>query len=130
MKGDSERRKERRTEFATKVEISRSDEGGWCKAIARDISAGGMFLQTDFECSLQNEMTVRFLLPGTTSHLEVRGQVARRDVSDSDDVSGMVGVGLKFLDTPPWVLDELRRFVEGGLKTNDCLGVPVMDDPE
>lgn len=128
MMATDDRRREHRIEFATRVEVSKGKPGEWCKAIARDISAGGMFLHTDFECSLQDELTIRFLLPETSSHLELTGRVARRDLAETDDVLGMVGVGLEF-ESPGWILEELKRFVEAGLKTGEC-GIVPAEKPE
>lgn len=120
MKGDEDRRRERRSSFAANVEVAKDKGDGWCKAIARDVSAVGMYLQTDFECSLMDEMTIRFLLPDTTAYMQMKGRVARRDLSEADSVEGMVGVGLEFQDSPGWALEELRRYVEDSLKSNDC----------
>jgi len=118
--GNDDRRREKRTPFAANVEVAKGGAGGWCKAIARDVSAAGMFLQTDFECSLMDEMTIRFLLIDTSFYMEVRGRVARRDLTEDDSVDGMVGVGLEFKDTPGWVLEELRRYVEDSLASDSC----------
>jgi len=122
---EQERRREPRREFAANVEVMK--DHGWIKAVARDISTAGMYLQTDLESSFVDVMTVRFLLPDSSSHLEVKGRVARRENEGAGQDSKLIGVGLEFVETTEWVLAELRSFVEGSLRSDGCGVAPIED---
>lgn len=108
----NERRKATRRRFTGEVELLEEVRGLPGTAMARDISVTGMFLQTMAPWEQDEAMTIRFLLPSSSSHLEVQGKVVRRQGPGPDVDSEKVGVAIAFDEIPEWVLEEVRRYVD------------------
>lgn len=106
-----ERRTERRRKVRHPVEVDQEFAGRRFVATARDIGAAGMFLASPEPFVPGDFVRVRFVLPGTSSHIALEAQVVRIDAGDPGK-GEEPGVGVRFLDAPDWVVAEVRRFVE------------------
>ena len=111
--GAEERRRAERHELGREAEIFERVGGQWGKAFARDVSRVGMFLQTMSEGYRAGQMlTVRFHLPTTDIHVEVRGRVVRVVPVEQGAESDPAGVAIEFLDVAGWAMDEVVHFIE------------------
>ena len=107
----TERRSSQRRPFTGEVEILEQFRGHSGTAIARDISATGMFLITMAPYRLGESVSVRFLLPSSSCHIEVAGCVIRLQPPEEGLNPSMVGVVLRFDDADNWALSEVGRYV-------------------
>ena len=93
------RRKHPRASFATQIECKEC----MTLAFARDISVGGMFVETDQPLPVGSRLNLRFNLeeqdPITVAAAEVTYQV------------GKMGVGVQFVDVAPEDLKRIERYV-------------------
>ncbi len=111
--GVEERRRAERHELGREAEIFERVDGRWGKAFARDVSRVGMFLQTMSEGYRAGQLlTVRFHLPTTDVHVEVRGRVVRVVPPAQHSEGDPAGVAIEFLDVAEWAMDEVVRFIE------------------
>lgn len=111
-----ERRTERRRKFRHEVEVEQEFAGRRFTATIRDIGAAGMFVASPEPFVAGDFIRVRFQLPRTTSHIVLEAQVVRTQDAGPDREAG---VGVRFLDTPEWVVAEVRRFVEEAARVDD-----------
>jgi hypothetical protein len=58
----------------------------------KDISAGGLFIETDTALFINQELVITFFLPGAKKPIKIRGKVVRTDPK---------GFGIKFDDLLP-----------------------------
>ena len=72
---------------------------GECQGIARNISAGGMFVEMAEPLPLGSTVKVHFSLPEATSELVARGEVKRHyflHFSDDTGLRALTGMGVRF----------------------------------
>jgi hypothetical protein len=72
---------------------------GGCPGIARNISTGGMFLETREPLPLGSEVSVHFAMPGTPGELVAHGQVRRHyflQFNAEDGPRALTGMGVRF----------------------------------
>ena len=108
----NERRSASRRPFQGEVEILEEVHGHSGTAIARDISVTGMFLMTMAPYRMDDAVTIRFLLPSSSCHIEITGRVIRVEKARKGLAPTEVGVALRFDNADEWALAEVNRFVE------------------
>ena len=118
----NERRSTSRRRFKGEVEILEEVRGHSGTAIARDISVTGMFLMTMAPYQVNDAVTVRFMLPSSSCHIEIVGQVILVNQPSENVEPTDTGVALQFDDADEWALEEVNRYVEkapriGGMVT-------------
>lgn len=90
-----------------------SDTYGQHRCIARNISSGGMFLETGDPLPLGSLIRVHFVMEGGQGEITVQAQVKNHyflNYQDNDRLKTTVGMGVKFLS-----------FEENGhQELNDC----------
>jgi uncharacterized protein (TIGR02266 family) len=97
----ADRRTAKRVSLVTQI---RTTVGGeTLVGYSKDISTGGVFVETEEPPEKGAEVTLRFRLSEDSPILEVRAAVAYR-------MSGE-GMGLRFLDPPPELLRAIEQFV-------------------
>jgi len=97
----ADRRRAKRVSLVTQI---RTLEGGeTLVGYSKDISTGGVFVETEDPPEKGTELTLRFRLAEDSPILEVRAVVAYR-------MSGE-GMGLRFLDPPAELLKAIEAFV-------------------
>jgi len=79
------RREHYRKSFLTAVDYSNQD--GVYKDFTKDISFGGVFIETSTPFSVGQEISLTFPIPNQQKHIKVTGEIAR--ISDQ-------GIGVKF----------------------------------
>jgi uncharacterized protein (TIGR02266 family) len=96
-----DRRLHRRVSLVTQIRTV--VDGKTLVGYSRDISSGGVFVETENPAAKGSEVTLRFKLRETSAILEVRALVVYALAGE--------GMGLKFLDPPPEVRRVLEQFV-------------------
>ena len=99
MPVSTERRSASRIDKVFRVLLSH-DETGDQWAIARNISAQGMFVEMAEPLPLRSKVVVRFTLPSEDAAICAVARVQNHyylQYSDADGLRGLCGVGLKFL---------------------------------
>jgi len=85
-----------------------SHDGGELKAFARNISEGGLFIETNDALEIGSRLTLSFTLPGQSSPLVVPGEVVRRIELRSDF---RFGLGVQFRGLPPTSREQILDFL-------------------
>jgi len=97
----ADRRTAKRVSLVTQI---RTGVGGeTLVGYSKDISTGGVFVETEDPPEKGAEVTVRFRLSEEAPILEVRAAVAYRMTGE--------GMGLRFLNPPPELLRAIEEFV-------------------
>jgi len=88
-----------------------SEEYGEIGAVARNISLGGMLIETPSIPPLGSEVRIRFQIPDSDASIIVRGEVKNHYVFNYSDAGAMRwarGIGVKFLEFLSEGADQLR----------------------
>jgi len=78
-----------------------SEEFAEIRAIARNISAGGMLIETPFPPALGTEVRIHFQIPDSQASIMVRAEVKNHYVfnySENGDPKVARGMGVRFLE--------------------------------
>ena len=76
-----------------------SDDFGECQGIARNISAGGMFVEMMDPLPLGSVIRIHFVIPDSQGELVARGEVKRQYFLQFSDALGpraLTGMGVRF----------------------------------
>jgi hypothetical protein len=76
-----------------------SDAFGECQGIARNISAGGIFVEMAEPLPLGSRVKVHFMVPDSQGELVARGEVKRHYFLQFSDAAGpraLTGMGVRF----------------------------------
>lgn len=103
------RRREPRAEVEFEVHYRTAQE--FLAAYSRNISRGGIYIQTQHPLQLAQEALIRFTLPGMPHRFEVNGVVVWINFPTAHH-SFPAGMGMKFLDLDP----KARRLISGFIK--------------
>ncbi|HOU55114.1 MAG TPA: PilZ domain-containing protein [Myxococcota bacterium] len=106
-----DRRRARRRRFRGSVEVLEEVRGRTGVAMARDISVRGMFLQTLSPWEIGDRVSIRFLLPSSSSYLVLEGIVVRVQRPSPEVPPEDVGAALTFEGAEEWVIQEVDRYV-------------------
>ncbi len=104
-----ERRKDERGPAVIEIQYRSAQE--FLSAYTQNISGGGLFVQTSRLVSLNDEVLLRFTLPGVSHHFEVTGLV----VWSNPTLKATVGMGIKFLKIAPAEAALIDNFVKAAL---------------
>ncbi len=96
-----------RIECSLPVEMDRGQQTTW--ATARNLSRGGLFVETPQPVDLEMEVGLRFALPEVAHEFCPTAQVIWRNEQDSDEL--VTGVGLRFLEIDGAAEHELDEYV-------------------
>lgn len=78
--------------------------------LIKNISCGGIFVDTLQPHDIGEIVTLRFTFPGGSSATEVEGVVRWKREGGSSGASS--GIGVKLIDLPPTVCDDINRYIE------------------
>ncbi|MBP7125668.1 PilZ domain-containing protein [Myxococcota bacterium] len=106
-----DRRRAKRRRFTGSVEVLEEVRGRTGLAMARDISVRGMFLQTLSPWEIGDRVSIRFLLPSSSSYLVLEGTVVRVQRPSAEVSPEQVGAALTFENAEEWVIQEVDRYV-------------------
>ena len=103
-----ERRQEPRAEFEIEVHYRTVQE--FLRAYSRNISGGGIFIKTSRPHALNQNVHLRFTLPGIDRQFEIAGIVVWENPSTKGSLPA--GMGIKFLEVTPEDAELIRGFVK------------------
>ena len=93
MTEEQQRRRQQR--YPVDIPVEMTLRGSKIQGIARNMSVGGMFIQTDVALAMGEEIVVEFTVPSPRQEVAVKSQV--RWVEKKADGSAGSGVGILFL---------------------------------
>lgn len=105
----SERRRHARVEMVTRVTLVTSQEFHYY--YSRDLSLGGMFLDTKKPYPMGSGLLLDFALPQTELRVRVKGVVVRVVKPDLDDPAQASGMGISFTEVKPESMAELKTYL-------------------
>ena len=98
--------------FDKVFEVTLASEGyGEIDAVARNISLGGMLIETPTMPPLGSEVRIRFQIPDSDASIVVRGEVKNHYVFNYADGSALRwarGIGVRFIEFLSEGADQLR----------------------
>ncbi len=78
-----------------------------------DLSAGGLYVQTDFPLDVDENLTLRLSLPGQKGMVNCNARVAWVNPKENPRKPGLPpGMGIQFVDMPLEDMKSVRRFLE------------------
>jgi uncharacterized protein (TIGR02266 family) len=100
-----------RKPIRTQVVFENEDSEGLLYFFSTDISAGGLFLETDIPIRLGTQVFLRFSLIPKARPIQATGEVVRvmRDSKDSSD--GKIGIGIRFIYIHPLDRELIQDFI-------------------
>jgi len=96
------------------LEVRYQSARDFVRAYARKISGGGLFIQTAKPLGLNQELHLRFTLPGVAQPFELRGLVVSTNPFASR-AAFPTGMGIKFLELDPQQKTLIDAFVRAQL---------------
>ena len=112
-----ERRAHARVSASLLVKIA-NDDGSFDEYITRDISMGGIFIQTNRFRDIGDDLELLLCFVDGQEEIAVLGEVVRVIKSDeqSKGVPGPIGMGIRFNVVEPKLKDELKQFLDSLLE--------------
>lgn len=104
--GKSDRRAHPRHSVNVRVYVAQLGEISG--ALTRDLSAGGLFVETTFPIAVGSELSVRLIDPQSHKEIDVLCEVARRVEASAVDPAGL---GLRFTNLDRALSERLRLFI-------------------
>lgn len=97
-----------RVPIRTQVVFENEDSEGVLYFFSTDISAGGLFIESDMPIKLGTQVFLRFNLTPQTKPIQATGEVVRvmRDEKD-----GKVGIGVRFIYIHPLDRQLINEFI-------------------
>ncbi|MGO8997136.1 MAG: TIGR02266 family protein [Polyangiaceae bacterium] len=107
--GSLDDRSARRFPFEINVDIV--SEHNFYAGLSLNISEGGLFVATHVEYPVGTKLEIRLLLPGDEEPTSIQTEV-RWVRPHNENADGSAGMGLRFLNLSPAVLDKVSRFAK------------------
>ena len=104
-----ERRKYFRIKLITKVAMLREDRFHYF--YSRDLSAGGIFLETDTPYPIGSTLEMEIPLPEITDKIHLKGKVVRVVNIEERQKGNTPGMGIQFVDLDNWTKAMLADFI-------------------
>ena len=111
-----ERRRFPRVKLITKVTHIEGDFFHYY--YSRDLSVGGMFLETREPFPLGTRLLLEFPLPGVTERVELRGEVVRLVSRSEASPAKPAGMGVKFDEPDQETHALLANFISGKINAD------------
>ncbi len=108
----AENRQHERAPLRLQLNYRDATGGNFLYEYSRNISDGGIFIETDKPLPEGVRLTVRFQPPGSEDTLEVEGEVAWVNPMRDGDANPNPGMGVRFVEMD----DELRATIESIVK--------------
>jgi type IV pilus assembly protein PilZ len=105
-----ERRRSARHEVRIRIDY-RAGEGDFLIENTRNISHGGMFIETRTPPDVGTILSLRFRAPDTDEVVEVQGRVVWVNVNKLEAETPNPGMGLEFIKLTPEEKDTISRIV-------------------
>jgi len=98
-----------------KIKIDYESEGAYLYNYSRDLSEGGIFIQTSNPLKIGDRLTLNFILPEVLEKIEATGEVTWINPPGAEDL--LPGMGVRFMELPEdkcrSILDVINK-IEGG----------------
>ncbi len=109
-----ERRKYPRTQARFKTTLRLENDKKKIEAFARDISSGGIFLETNRLLGPNDIVEISFKLPQNDKKYTLTGQVVRLEVTDNskNDENYIYGAAIFFTEIDEKIRDTINTFIE------------------
>jgi len=102
---------------AARFQVGFSSNQDFVLEYAENISAGGVFVQTEQEVELDSIVTVSLRLPGNEVPVEAKGVIVHRlTKEEAAKVGKHAGIGVQFLDSSDEFRDAIDKAIEHILK--------------
>ena len=102
---------------AARFQVGFSSNQDFVLEYAENISAGGVFVQTEQPMELDSIVTVSLRLPGNEVPVEARGVIVHRVTKEDAAKTGKhAGIGVQFLDSSDQFREEIDKAIEHILK--------------
>ena len=98
-----------------KIKIDYETDGAYLYDYSRDLSEGGIFIQTSKPLKLGERIILRFILPEVLEKVETTGEVAWVNLPGTEGLTP--GMGVRFVDLTPAkiaMIEDVIRKIEGG----------------
>ncbi len=112
-----EKRQHRRVTMVTKVTLQKSGTDQYY--YSRDISRGGLFLETKRPYESGTRLYLHFTLPGREHPVEAEGEVVRTVKYDRDTPNIIPGMGIVFNEVSPESISAIISFLEESNEQGD-----------
>jgi len=101
-----------RRPIRTQVVFENEDSEGVLYFFSKDISAGGLFLESDIPIRLGTQVFLRFSLAPKARPIQATGEVVRvmRDHKQEEGM-GKVGIGIRFIYIHPLDRELIQEFI-------------------
>jgi uncharacterized protein (TIGR02266 family) len=118
-KTKKEKRLYPRVPIRTQVVFENEDSEGVLYFFTTDISAGGLFVETDIPIKVGTQVFLRFSLTSRSKPIQATGEVVRvmRDQKEKDKTKGKMGVGIQFIYIHPLDRQLIQDFITQTSKT-------------
>jgi hypothetical protein len=114
LNSHSEKRKFPRVQAFFRINLSLANDKERAIALAKDISKGGLYFQTEKLLGPNDIVEVTFSLPGNDKIYTVKGQVIRLVTMDDPehDSKNKYGAGIRFVEIENEVVEAIKALVE------------------
>jgi len=109
-----EKRQYKRVQAHFKIELKIGDDQNLATALAKNISKGGIYFQTDQLLGPNDLVEISFKLPGNDIVYTITGQVVRLIHADDpkNESKCHYGAGIKFINIDSDALSAIQQFIE------------------
>ena len=115
-KSKQEKRLYPRVPIRTQVVFENEDSEGVLYFFSTDISAGGLFIETEIPIKAGTQVFLRFSLTPRSKPIQATGEVVRvmRDQEDEGKPKGKMGIGIQFIYIHPLDRQLIQDFISQG----------------
>lgn len=106
----TEKRLYPRRPIKTQVVFENEDSEGSLYYFSKDISAGGLFVETDMPIKLGTQVFLRFSLALGAKPIQATGEVVRV-MRDENQTGSKIGVGIQFIYIHPLDRELIQDFI-------------------
>ncbi len=110
-KTKKEKRLYPRRPIRTQVVFENEDSEGMLYFFSTDISAGGLFLESDLPVKLGTQVFLRFSLAPKARPIQATGEVVRVMRDQNESGQGKVGIGIRFIYIHPLDRELIQDFI-------------------
>jgi len=111
MRPKKEKRLYPRRPIRTQVVFENEDSEGMLYFFSTDISAGGLFLESDVPVKLGTQVFLRFSLAPKARPIQATGEVVRVMRDHNEAGQGKIGIGIRFIYIHPLDRELIQDYI-------------------
>lgn len=100
-----------RRPIRTQVVFENEDSEGMLYFFSTDISAGGLFLESEVPVKLGTQVFLRFSLTPKARPIQATGEVVRVMRDHNEGTQGKIGIGIRFIYIHPLDRELIQDFI-------------------